>query len=782
MSDADEYAAVAAQLEAAGPESKPLHFEALGATLLGEFKQAELDRRDTEERWLKDLRQYKGRYNPEELAGMVPGKSRAFVRKTRVKVKTVDSRIMDLLFPAGVEKNWELRATPKPSLSSDQLAEVRKMLSARAAAMAQPGQPVPKLTRSMFDDAVREWAGERAKKMAVAIDDQLAEAGFKEVCKKAIHSGNLYGTGIVKGPLVERKVRTRFVRTGGKWLPQSETFVTPFLDFVPLWRFYPDMSASELQHCQFVWERHTMTRRGMADLASRRSFDGAKIKAHVLANADGLSEQRYTEEQLKEIGDRSTQAAKGKGLYDVLERWGYLSGDQLRQAGVEVPDERLHEGFFSNVWMLPSGVVIKAVLQPVNGVTWPYHIYYFDKDESSIFGEGLASIMRDDQSMLNSSTRLMFDNAAISAGPQLEVNPHLLSTVDKVNEHHPWKVWLRNNTQPGVQAVRAIELPSRLGDLGALAEMSENNADEVTAIPRYMGGENVSNGAAGTSSGLSMLMGNVNIVLKDLVFNWDVGVTCSFIKSLYHWNMQFNPDDAIKGDFDAVPRGVASLVAKEVRAQALDRFAQMTTNELDAPFIKRDELNRQRAEVNELVGVVKTAEELKAEQADQTLQAQQQLQMQLQQAQLAETQARAAKMAAEAEVAKRKLDEMMANIELTISKAVETRVNAAYAALQAGGVATSSPFTAPAGDEILRSAGWTDKTPDPSIAQLGGPPVQAQQVSRNLSQQVSQQADGNDALAQPAAPAQPQLGAAPDLQPQTGMRGHHAGIQTAELG
>jgi hypothetical protein len=34
---------------------------------------------------------------------------------------------------------------------------------------------------------------------------------------------------------------------------------------------------------------------------------------------------------------------------------------------------------------------------------------------------------------------------------------------------------------------------------------------------------------------------------------------------------------------------------------------------------------------------------------------------------------------------------------------------------------------APAGDEVLRSAGWADATPDPSIAQLGGPPVQQEQ-------------------------------------------------------
>jgi hypothetical protein len=40
----------------------------------------------------------------------------------------------------------------------------------------------------------------------------------------------------------------------------------------------------------------------------------------------------------------------------------------------------------------------------------------------------------------------------------------------------------------------------------------------------------------------------------------------------------------------------------------------------------------------------------------------------------------------------------------------------------------TSPHVAPAADEILKSSGFKDATPNPSIAQLGGPPVQAEQI------------------------------------------------------
>jgi hypothetical protein len=319
-----------------------------------------------------------------------------------------------------------------------------------------------------------------------------------------------------------------------------------------------------------------------------------------------------------------------------------------------------------------------------------------------------------------------------------------------------------------------------------MAQIFENNADEVTAIPRYMNGD-TAGGAAGTSSGLSMLMGNVNIVLKDLVSSWDEGVTRSFIQGLYFWNMQFHPDNKIKGDFDVKARGVSSLVAKEVRAQALDQFAQSTNNPTDAPFIKRDVLNRQRAEALELLDVVKTDDEVKADQNSEMAQQQQQMQLQAQQLSLAEAQAKVAKLTADAQVANTKVQEMLANIDVLIAKAVQTKVESAYAALQAGGVATSSPYTAPAGDEILRSAGWKDATPTPSMAQLDGPPVQGTQGTQRLlnkgqgfEAEPGRVGPGGQ-LDQPQPPGA-DAGTEATPQPATGQAGQEAGIETPATG
>lgn len=765
-----EYALAAQEVYSSDAPAPML--DALGPRLMAEFATAELERRQTEERWLKDLRQYKGQYDPETIALIGPQRSKAFVRKTRVKVKTTDSRVADLLFPAGSEKNWTIDTTPVPSISKEQRAIIAQNLS-----QMSNGQRVP---QDVIDKAVLEIARESAKKMSKVIEDQLVEARYKEVSIKTIHSGHLYGTGIMKGPLVERKIRTRFVQEGNNWVCKSETYVVPFVDYVPVWRFYPDMSASEVDQCRYIYERHQMTKADMVSLSQRKSFNKQRIIDYIKVHPQGEIKLRYFDNELRIIGERTaTQGAKG-GTYEVLERWGWVDGQDLANTGVKIPEDRIHETFFSNIWLLPNGEIIKAVLQPINGVTWPYHLYYFDKDETSIFGEGLSTVMRDDQTMLNAATRLMLDNGAITAGPQLEVTPSLLASMDKVEEVTPWKVWMRNTVQPGVAAVRAIELPSRLAELSNLADRFDRNADEVTAIPRYMTGENATNGAAGTSSGLSMLMGAANIVIKDLVTSWDEGVTRPFLTALYRWNMQFHKDNAVKGDFDVKARGTASLVAKEVRTRQLNEFATLTGNEMDAPFIKRHKLNLLRAEANELSDVVKTEDEVKQEQESQQAKMMAAMQLELQATQLAELKGKVSVLSAQASKA-------MADIDLIRAKTVETNAATVYSALQAGGVATSNPTIAPAGDEILRSAGWKDATPDPTIAQLDSQPVQQQDgtmVQMGKGQSFQQEPRGNTDPVQPGNPAdgQPQaMPGAAEPQPATGEVGLHQGIETPQI-
>lgn len=118
--------------------------------------------------------------------------------------------------------------------------------------------------------------------------------------------------------------------------------------------------------------------------------------------------------------------------------------------------------------------------------------------------------------------------------------------------------------------------------------------------------------------------------------------------------MRFSNDDTIKGGYDVVAKGASSLVAKEVRGQALNQFAATLQPE-ERAFIKWAELVQQKADTQDLADVVMSKEEAMQQQQSPEFQQQQQMQqmqMQLQlalaQAKLAETQAKTRKLDAEA--------------------------------------------------------------------------------------------------------------------------------------
>lgn len=672
--------------------------EGLTTDLMGEFTRAQADRRETEDRWLTDLRQYRGQYEPEEEE-LIKG-SLYFNRITRTKVESVDARMADLLFPASRARNFDISATPEPSVPPEKWREIKHLLT-----VANGGKTPDRQT---LRRAIKAFVTNAARKMAQRIEDQLIEARYKRIAREVIHSGNLYGTGVLKGPLVERRVRSAYVWSSaeGRWVYTSRYFRAPFVEAVPIWRFYPDMSTSDHRSCRYMWQHHRLTRANFAELAEQQtSFNGEAIKEHIRDNPDGYVRLMTYEQQLQTLsndGSSVTIDIQRSGQYDVYERWGFLNGTQLAACGVEVPAERSHEAFFANVWMLPGGRIIKAVLQPIDGVTYPYHWYYYDKDETSVFGEGLAAIMRDDQKAVNAADRMTLDNAAITAGPQFEVNFQEIDPSVKLDDIRALKIWPRTRGTGQWPAVRELQFHSHVEELSAISAKFDANADQVTAIPKFTYGDNPQKGAAGTATGLSMLLGQSNIALKDQVANYD-DVTETFMSGMYHWNMRYSRDDDIKGDFECKATGVSSLMAREVRAQALANHAATMQPE-ERQFVKWAVFARMRGEVSEIADVIMDDEEIKEVTEGETAKREAQMQEMLQQLQLSEAQARVANLQADAA---RK--EALAALEK--AKEMSAKVEAVYAAIQGAGAAAQHQGIAAGADTILRSVGWKDATP-----------------------------------------------------------------------
>ena len=115
------------------------------------------------------------------------------------------------------------------------------------------------------------------------------------------------------------------------------------MEYTPLWRFYPDMSATDIEECRYVYEQHRMTRAAMVKTVSPQVFDGQAIRDHIEANPDGCSTQDDVDTELLALGDRDAVRMIDAGLYDVLGAMGWVTGRQLADAG-GCPDDRLGGG------------------------------------------------------------------------------------------------------------------------------------------------------------------------------------------------------------------------------------------------------------------------------------------------------------------------------------------------------------------------------------------------------------------------------------------------------
>lgn len=586
----------------------------LGDEVLKTFNDAEKDRQNIEDRMLKDLRQFRGEYDPEVLTRLHPKRSKAFISLTKTKVKTLSARQSDLLFPANGERNWGIEPTPIPELNPQIIENIsRQFMEATGEAPEEEF-----IKKELNNEAVR-----RCEAMQAEIEDQLAELKYRETIRNVILSGNLYGTGCLKGPLVKKKRVKRWLPNGDEWVAVEIEQMLPYCEFVPVWDLYPDMAARTPEQMRYIFQRYVMNKHKVLELANRSDFNSDAIRAYLAVHCNGNATAKNHEQSLRALNpsgsdvlgytetSRAGTSALGigggsnvsmEGKYEVIEYWGYVNTKKLRDMGVEISKE-LDIEVAANVWMI-GDTIIKAVMSPIEGVTFPYHFYYYEKDDTSIWGEGIPSIMRDPQSIFNAAIRAMLDNAAISAGPLIEVNTELVDTSSEdPRDVYPFRAFLRDGVgiEAQAEAIRVHSLPSYTNEYMAMINFFMTMTDEVTAIPRYLYGETTGmKGAGATASGLSMLMGATNITLKDQIKFFDDGITEPFIKAMYFWNMQFSPKEYIKGDYSVKAKGTTSLIAREVKAESLNQFLAVTNNPTDLMYIKRDNVLREMVKIMDL--------------------------------------------------------------------------------------------------------------------------------------------------------------------------------------
>jgi len=562
---------------------------ALGTKLRGMFTTNEANRRPKETEWLEDLRQIRGIYDPD--VKIEPGNSKVYPKITRAKNASLLSRLNSMLFPS-TDRNYTIEPTPEPDLAQaivDGLGQkvVQEMTSeAQQAAQASGQQPQPlnpEEVSKRLKQRIKQYAANTGALMQSEMDDQLIETKYVDEAKSVLKSGVQYGTGIFRGPFTKTINEKIWNYIDGKFVSSMVAKKYPIFKFTRLWDFYPDMGVTDPEKLSGYFERHVMNKLELQDLAKRNDFYGDVIRAYMAEHPKGDATIKSYEQDLHDIDSQEKRKSEGVKTvgenYEVLEFWGLLEDENGNT-------------FEAEAWLLGNQVIKQGPNDIIDGKR-PHRFFYYEKDETSIFGQGLARIIRHSALSVGGAARAALDNAACVAGPQMEVNVSLLMSTQDLDGFYARKMWYREGYGVDSQypALRAVQFDSHLTELLALKDHFMNFADVESCLPAWVTSEAPKNSNE-TVGAASIKVGNVLISLEDIVKNFDALTTVT-MRAIYLWNMEFNPRNDIKGDCLVKAQGSSNLITKEVRMQSLNLLSTTLTPE-EWCYVPRGEFLREK--------------------------------------------------------------------------------------------------------------------------------------------------------------------------------------------
>ena len=577
-----------------------------------------------------------------------PHRSTVFIGMTRQKTNAAEARVADILLPTD-DRNWGITPTPNPYLMN-MLKDERAATDAGPAGqqmgqqpglpmpqdgmapppqgamappqptMAPPGIPAPPQPGTApeaatglaamamgpqgpqqitdqggqpmrMKDIAREvmnLAKKKAEAMQREIEDQLTECDYNSELRKMLHDAAVFGTGVIRGPIVTNRTRKAwqpYTDAQGQQVHQIEIVeeLAPASFRVDPHNVWPDPACGEnIHHGKGIYEREQITAKQIRELAKQPGF----MKSQLRKVLEEGPKRSHTMEELRDDDQRDV----ARDLYEMWTYWGEVEHDDLDAAGVHVGDKDELKSISACVIIINS-TVVKAFLNPLEGGDLPYDFYVWEKVANSVWGYGIPYLMRSQQKVLNAAWRQMMDNAGVSSGPQIVMKPNVIQPADKQWQLSSRKIWYATDDVDDVsKAFATFEFNSHQAELSGIIKMATELVDQETGVPTILQGEK--GAAPDTVGGMQMLMNSANVVLRRLVKQFDDMVTRPHNHRYYDYNMLYNEDEEVKGDFSINARGSSALLIRDIQNQAFLNLLAAGANPIYGMYLDTEKLFR----------------------------------------------------------------------------------------------------------------------------------------------------------------------------------------------
>lgn len=502
-------------------------------------------------------------------------------------------------------------------------------------------RPVPNIVRTKCDTAIansvslqfgagdKNWdlfppanvqdeaVTEACRRMEKEIEAQLSNTKYSMHSRRAMEERVILGTGVVKGPVNTGKLQVEYRLDPGsqEWIPYVTESRAPAIEYVPLWRFYPDMTVADFAEAEDAIEVHPMTALELRTYADHPGFEkdaimeilyGTRENDPVKAKDYNDSFERIT----AEAWARNPYLYKDR--YMVLEYHGPVSYEEAEKLGLRPTYESPTAEYYGEVWVC-AGRVIRMELENIEGYyETPYAVSPWKRDPSSVFGYGHPLILSDAQRVVTQSYHMILDNAAASSGPQVAMFRRHIQPANNDWTIKPNKVWFMTDTGTNVDnAIKFFNVPNVVDNIMPVLNLARQFAEEESATAEFGGLQSPQNQESATGQ---LIMQHASTTLLDFFAEeWDDQVTEKVIRRMYAWNMQYNPNPQIKGNYVIDVKSSSDYKNKQMHIRDLERLSmEIAQNPQTAKVVNSDELTRARLAMMSIPNnkIVRSAEEV----------------------------------------------------------------------------------------------------------------------------------------------------------------------------
>lgn len=494
-----------------------------------------------------------------------------------------------------------LSSTAYPDLP-DYIKEqmLQKMLNELVQISMEAGMaPTPEMAAQFARDrmaelrnAEREYANDQIALLERRVRDDFEEADFMSAFNQGIEYLTVFGTTLWEGPVPcvrwkndwnSKGELSRKAKGGVAFRAISPLDVYPSpdqtdVDDGPICikvRFSPNdlwLNATEAGGDDAetgIWFRDTVT-----DLLAKYSTGGGGVR---LSWQDGDEENR-------ELKGHSTWVADSSCMMEGISYYGQVRGNLLLRMGII----KTHEGkaispddFYEvNAIVIDDYCVYCRIINPCMGR--PLSKAQFYEATDSFFGTSIAQRLIAYQRVMNGCLQSLIVNMNMTAAPQLWI-----SDVSRLQDKTPTrfkvaggKVWAFKASVAGVAApsgppMGVLRVDSRINDILAVMNMAIKRIDDVSEIPSYTYGQNVTGGAGRTYSGLAMLTEASNRSTKMRIDNLSSKCINKMVRMDAYRLMLYDDSIGYTGDVEVIPTGVMGLILKQQEMQKVLQLMQM---------------------------------------------------------------------------------------------------------------------------------------------------------------------------------------------------------------